>query len=92
MKFVGGFVRYLRTSGFWPRVRARARPCAARTRLFGLIDMPNGALRALPAYRSFAASYLPPKTLSQARTRSARGCLYLSIGLSCTLLSYIASY
>ncbi len=27
---------------------ARARPCAARTRLFGFINMPNGALRAPP--------------------------------------------
>jgi hypothetical protein len=27
---------------------ARARPCAARTRLLGLIYMPNGALRAPP--------------------------------------------
>ncbi len=33
---------------------ARARPCAARTRLFGLIATPNGALRApVPAHRSF---------------------------------------
>ena len=35
----------------------RARPCDARTRLFGLIKTPNGALRA-PPHRSFAA---PPK-------------------------------
>jgi hypothetical protein len=34
---------------------ARARPCTARTRLFGLINTPNGALRAPPAHRSFAA-------------------------------------
>ncbi len=27
---------------------ARARPCAARTRLFGIINMPSGALRAPP--------------------------------------------
>jgi hypothetical protein len=38
---------------------ARARPCAARTRLFGLINTPNGSLRAPPpAHRSFAP---PPK-------------------------------
>ncbi len=43
---------------------ARARPCAARTRLFGLIATPNGALRAPPpTHRSFAASYLTPKNL-----------------------------
>ncbi len=34
---------------------SRARPCAARTRLFGLIATPNGTLRAPPAHRSFAA-------------------------------------
>jgi hypothetical protein len=43
----------MKTSGFWPRVRARA-----RTRLFGLIKMKNGALRPPPGHRSFAA---PPK-------------------------------
>jgi hypothetical protein len=37
---------------------ARARPCAARTRLFGLINMLNGALHAPPA---IAASLLPQK-------------------------------
>ena len=49
----------------------------------------RGAARP-PAHRSFAGSYLPPKNFPEARTRAARG-LYLSIGLSCTLLSYIAS-
>jgi hypothetical protein len=42
---------------------ARARPWAARTRLFGLIDTPNGALRAPPARRSFAVSYSTPKNI-----------------------------
>jgi hypothetical protein len=44
---------------------ARARPCAARTRLFGLIDTPNGALRAPPppARRSFAVSYSTPNNI-----------------------------
>jgi hypothetical protein len=44
---------------------ARARPCAARTRLFGLIATPNRALRGppLPAHRSFAVSYLTPKNI-----------------------------
>jgi hypothetical protein len=37
---------------------ARARPSAARTRLFGLIATPNGALRAPPP---IAASLLPQK-------------------------------
>ena len=39
---------------------ARARPCAARTRLFELIATPIGALRA-PPHRSFAASYSTPQ-------------------------------
>ncbi len=38
------------TSGFWPRVRARA----LRTPVFfGLINMPNGALRAPPTVRAW---------------------------------------
>ncbi len=83
------FRKYFNTSGFWPRVRTRTLHAPV---LFGLINMPNGALRPPPpAHRSFAASYLPPKTFPQARTRAARG-VYLFIGLSCTLLSYIASY
>jgi hypothetical protein len=45
-----------------------------------IINMPNGALRAPPP---IAASYLHPKTFPPARTPE------LSIGLSCTLLSYI---
>ncbi len=36
------------------------RSCVARTRLFELINTPNGALRAT-AHRSFAASYSSPK-------------------------------
>jgi hypothetical protein len=75
------------TTGFWPRVRARA----LRAPVF-LGALPRQTGRCAPlAYRSFAASYLSPKAFPQARTRSARG-EYLSIGLSCTLLSYIASY
>jgi hypothetical protein len=46
---------------------ARARPCAARTRFFGLKATPNGALRAPPTCRSFAASYSTPKNTSQLR-------------------------
>jgi hypothetical protein len=57
---------------------------------FDLIATPDGALRAPPAYRSFAAFIYPPK-LSISSNSIARG-VYLSIGLSCTLLSYIASY
>jgi hypothetical protein len=39
-------------------VRARALRAPV---FFGLIDMLNGALRALPAHRSFAASYSSAK-------------------------------
>jgi hypothetical protein len=42
------------TSGFWPRVRARALRAPV---FFGLINMQNGALPAPLAHRSFAASY-----------------------------------
>jgi hypothetical protein len=42
---------------------SRARPCAARTRLFGFSATPNGALRAPPAHCSFAASYSTPKNI-----------------------------
>jgi hypothetical protein len=42
---------------------SRARPCAARTRLFGFIATINRALRAPPAHRSFAASYSTPKNI-----------------------------
>jgi hypothetical protein len=57
---------------------------------FDLIATPDGALRPPPAYRSFAAFISPPK-LSISSNSIARG-VYLSFGLSCTLLSYIASY
>jgi hypothetical protein len=50
---------------------ARARPCAARTRLFWALKYAQRALRAPPPHRSFAASYLPPKAFPQARTRAA---------------------
>jgi hypothetical protein len=51
---------------------ARARPRAARTRLFGFIAKPNGALHAHPS--TFAASLLlirPPKTFTIYRTWAA---------------------
>ncbi len=67
---------------------SRARPCAARTHLFGRIATPNGALRA-PAHRSVAASYHRPKNINllfpetksflQARAGTA-GVEYLSTG------------
>jgi hypothetical protein len=41
---------------------SRARPCAARTRLFGFIATPNGALRAPPS-PPIAASYSTPKNI-----------------------------
>ncbi len=66
-------VHYKYTSGFWPRVRARK----LRAPVFlGSLTRKTGALRA-PVHRSFAASHLPPKTFPQARTRAARGVLYI---------------
>jgi hypothetical protein len=41
--------------------RVCAPPFATRTRLFGLLNTPNGALRASFAYHRFAASYIPQK-------------------------------
>jgi hypothetical protein len=53
---VGWFNAYstIYTSGIF------CRSCVARTRHFGLITTPNGALRA-PVHSSFAASYALPK-------------------------------
>ncbi len=64
------------TSGFWPRVRARA----LRAPVFlGLIATANGALRAPPAHRSFAAPlkikidyFQKQNVFLQARTRAVR--------------------
>jgi hypothetical protein len=62
-----------------------------------------GAVRSPPAHRSFAASYSSPQKYKKmnyfqkqnasllAQTQTRRG-VYLSTGLSWTLLSYIASY
>jgi hypothetical protein len=78
---------------------ARARPRAARTRLFELIATRNGALCAPPAHPSFAAHpkiskinyFQKPNVFLQSQTRDARG-VYFSTGLSWTLLSYAAPY
>jgi hypothetical protein len=79
---------YNNTSGFWPRMRVRG----LRAPVFlGSLPRPTGRCAPPSAHRSFAASYLPPKAYPQARTRATRG-VFLSIGLSCTLLSYIVSY
>ncbi len=77
---------------------SRARPCAARTRLFGLITTPNGALRA-PRPSQLRCSpqnkkinyFQKQNVFLQAQTRAARG-IYFSTGLICTLLSYAAPY
>jgi hypothetical protein len=61
------------TSGFLPRVRARA---LCTSVFLGSLTRKTGALRA-PAHRSFAASDLAPKTFPQARTRAARDVLYI---------------
>jgi hypothetical protein len=85
------------TSVFWPRVRARA----LRAPVFlGSLTRQKGRCAPPPVHRSFAASssskikisYFPKQNASlQAQTRAARD-VYLSTGLSCTLLSYMALY
>ena len=81
------------TSGFWPRVRARA----LRAPVFlDSLRRPTGRY-APPAHRSFAAPlkikicyFQKQNVFLQAQTRAAWG-IHFSTGLSCTLLSYIAS-
>jgi hypothetical protein len=85
------------TSGFWPRVRARA----LRAPVFlGSLTAKRGAARPprtsqLPASYSSTKNkitYFQRKNASlQAQTWAARG-VYLSTRLSCILLSYIAPY
>ncbi len=79
------------TSGFWPRVRARALRAPV---FFRLIHTQNGALRAPPPIAaSLLLIYTPKLSLRPELGQSGvRHCVYLSIGLSCTLLSYIVSY
>ncbi len=86
---------FCNTSGFWPRVRARA----LRAPVFlGSLTRQKGRCAPPPVRRSFAASYSSkikityfPKQNAylQTQTRAARD-VDLSTGLSCTLLSYIA--
>jgi hypothetical protein len=86
------------TSVFWP--------WAARTRLFGLINSPKGALRPPPLHRSFAGSYsskiknnLFPKTKcfpsgpnsGRQRRISFHWTKLHPTELHCTLLSYTAT-
>ncbi len=59
----GVMYQYLLTSGFWPRVRARA----LRAPVI-LISLPNGALRA-PRLSQLRCFYLSPKAFPQVRTR-----------------------
>ncbi len=53
-------INYRYNSHQWV-LAARARPCAARTRLFGLIATPNGALRAQPPIAASLFLIRPPK-------------------------------
>jgi hypothetical protein len=66
-------------------VRARA---LLRTRHFDLIVTANGALRAPPPIAASLLLFIPKLSL---RLELGRQGVYLSIGLSCTLLGYIAS-
>jgi len=78
---------HITTSGFWPRMR---------TRLFRIINMPNGALRAYPPIAASLLLIYTPKFYLRLRPElglsEVCNCVYLSIGQSCTILSYIASY
>ncbi len=91
--------RICKTSGFWPRVRARA----LRAPVFSG-SLPHQPGRCAPPRLSQLRCFLfdPPKikklTISrnknaslQDQTWAARG-VYLSTGLSCTLLSYAIPY
>ncbi len=80
--------KHLTTCGFWPRVRARALRAPV---FFRLINMQNGALRAPPPIAASLLLIYTPK-LSLRPELGQSGVVYLSIGLSCTFLSYIASY
>jgi hypothetical protein len=82
---------YISTSGFWPRVRARA----LRAPVI-LISLPSQTGRcAPPAYRSFAAFIYPPK-LSLRSELGRHGCISFHWAklhpteLNCVLLSYAA--
>jgi hypothetical protein len=58
---------YLLTSGFWPRVRARA----LRVPVFFLIATPNRALRAPPPIAASLLIIRPPKISKIYRTLAA---------------------
>jgi hypothetical protein len=64
--------------------------CAARTRHFDLIATINGALRAPPPIAASLLLFIQ-QSFPSGPNSAARG-VYLSFGLNCTLLSYIASY
>jgi hypothetical protein len=56
------------TSGFWPRVRARA---LREPVFFGFIAVPNGALRAPPPIAAALLLIRPPKIFTIYRTWAA---------------------
>ncbi len=85
----------LYTSGFWPRVRARALRApvflGSLTRQKGAARPPRPSqLRCFSFFKNknnlFSKKMLPFRL--QAQTRAARD-IYFSTGLSCTLLSYV---
>jgi hypothetical protein len=83
------------TSGFWPRVRARALRAPVflgfLTRQTGRCAPPRPSqLRCSPKNKKSTITRYKNLSLL-ARTWAARG-VYFSTGLSCTLLSYIAFY
>ncbi len=77
----------LKTSRFWPRVRARALRAPF---FFGSLTCKTGALRA-PRPSQLRCFLFTPQNFPSGPNSGRQGCVYLSFGLSCSLLSYIAS-
>ncbi len=81
---------YATASGFWPRVRARA--LRAPVFLSYLTHKQGRCASPPPIAASLLLIYTSKHSLRPELGPSGGGCVYLSFGLSCTLLSYIASY
>ncbi len=77
------------TSGFWPRVRARALRAPV---FFGSFNMPNGALRAPPPMAASLLLINPTKRSLRPELAPRGAYIFHWAKLHCTLLSYIASY
>ncbi len=73
-----------RTSGFWPHVRA----CALRAPIFlGSLPRPTGRCVPPPRPSQLRCFLFTPQNFHTGLNSGRQGCVYLSIGLSCTLRS-----